>query len=79
MQKWLAAVAILCLGPAAAGQSGSAVRKQRERELALVQHLRRHLMDPGDGLALAADRRDLQRMRARALQRRNLPRRPVWR
>jgi hypothetical protein len=67
MRKWLAAVAILCLGPAAAGQSDSAVREQRERELALVQHLRRHLMDPGDGLALAADRRDLQRMRARAV------------
>jgi hypothetical protein len=67
MQKWLAAVAILCLGPAAAGQSDSAVREQRERELALVQHLRRHILDPGDGLALAADRRDLQRMRATAV------------
>jgi hypothetical protein len=55
---------MLCLGVGLLAQSDSAVREQRERELALAQHLRRHLADPGDGLALAADRRDLQRIRA---------------
>ena len=38
--------------------------EQRQRELVLVRHLREHVGDPGDGLALAADRRDLQRLRA---------------
>jgi hypothetical protein len=64
MRKWLVAVVIACTGLRVAAQPDQAVREQRERELALVQHLRRHLMDPGDGLALAADRRDLQRIRA---------------
>ena len=67
MRKWLTAVAILCLAPGVAAQTDTAVREQRDRELALVQHLRRHLVDPGDGIALAADRRDLQRMRASTL------------
>jgi hypothetical protein len=48
-------------------QPEAAVGEQRERELALVQHLHRHVLDPGDGLALAADRRDLQRMRVGAI------------
>ena len=64
MRKWFAAVALVCAGTGLVAQSELATREQRERELALVQHLRRHLMDPSDGLALAADRRDLQRMRA---------------
>lgn len=38
--------------------------EQRQRELVLVRHLRQHVADPGDGLALAADRRDLQRLRS---------------
>ena len=38
--------------------------EQRQRELLLVRHLRQHVADPADGLALAADRRDLQRLRA---------------
>lgn len=67
MRKWLAAVAIVYAAAALGAQTESPVREQREHELALVQHLRRHLRDPGDGLALAADRRDLQRMRAGAL------------
>jgi len=67
MRKSLAAVAIVCVTSGVLAQPESAVREQRERELALVQHLRRHLMDPGDGLALDADRRDLQRMRAGTL------------
>ena len=37
------------------------VREQAERELALVRHLRRHVLDPSDGISLASDRRDLQR------------------
>jgi hypothetical protein len=38
--------------------------EQRQREVALVRHLRQHVADPDDGLALAADRRDLQRLRS---------------
>ena len=38
--------------------------EQRQRELVLVRHLRQHVANPADGLALAADRRDLQRLRA---------------
>ena len=38
------------------------VLEQRQREIALVRHLRQHVADPQDGLALAADRRDLQRL-----------------
>jgi len=37
------------------------IREQAERELALVRHLHRHVLEPSDGLALAADRRDLLR------------------
>ncbi len=37
------------------------IREQAERELALVRHLHRHVLDPSDGLSVAADRRDLQR------------------
>jgi hypothetical protein len=37
------------------------VREQAERELALVRHIHRHVRHPSDGLALAADRRALQR------------------
>ena len=70
-------VGLVCLaldgdapGAAVVGQQpDAAVREQRERELALVQHLRRHVADPGDGLSLAADRRDLLRMRAGAIVR----------
>jgi len=53
---------VLLAGPVSA-QTPSPVREQRERELALVAHIHRHVVSPGDGLALAADRRDLQRMR----------------
>jgi len=53
---------VLLAGPVFA-QTPSPVREQRERELALVSHIHRHVVSPGDGLALAADRRDLQRMR----------------
>ena len=38
--------------------------EQRQRELVLVRHLRQHVANPADGLALAADRRDLQRLRS---------------
>jgi hypothetical protein len=38
--------------------------EQRRRELVMVRHLRQHVVNPGDGLALAADRRDLQRLRS---------------
>ena len=40
--------------------------EHRQRELVMVRHLRQHVVDPGDGLALAADRRDLQRLRSGA-------------
>jgi len=61
MRPWLPAIVLLA-GPVFA-QTPSPVREQRERELALVAHIHRHVVSPGDGLALAADRRDLQRMR----------------
>jgi hypothetical protein len=38
--------------------------EQRQREVVLVRHLRQHAADPSDGLALSADRRDLQRLRS---------------
>ena len=38
--------------------------EQRQREVLLVRHLRTHVAEPADGLALAADRRDLQRLRS---------------
>ena len=38
--------------------------EQRQREIVLVRHLRQHVADPRDGLALSADRRDLQRLRS---------------
>ena len=61
----LVLAAVLARHPATVhAQTDSPAREQRERELALAQHLRRHLRDPGDGLALAADRRDLLRIRA---------------
>ena len=59
----------LCLVIAAAApQSGPSpiILEQRQRELVMVRHLRQHVVDPGDGLALAADRRDLQRLRSGA-------------
>jgi hypothetical protein len=58
---------VACAAVSVLAQADVAVREQRERELALVQHLHRHVLDPGDGLGLAADRRDLQRMRAGAI------------
>jgi hypothetical protein len=61
MRRGLLAIVLLA-GPAFA-QAASPMREQRERELALVRHIHRHIVAPGDGLALAADRRDLQRMR----------------
>jgi len=61
MRHWVLAIVLLA-GPVFA-QTPSPVREQRERELALVAHIHRHVVSPGDGLALAADRRDLQRMR----------------
>lgn len=50
----------------AAAQPSAPLREQRERELALVRHIHRHIVRPGDGLALAADRRDLERARVGA-------------
>ena len=67
MRTPLIVLALWCAGASVLAQSDVAQREQRERELALVQHLHRHVLDPGDGLALAADRRDLQRMRAGAI------------
>lgn len=40
------------------------VLEQRQREILLVRHLRQHMADPQDGLALAADRRELQRLKS---------------
>ncbi len=58
----VAALAIVAGAVILAAQGADAIRDQRERELALVRHVRLHLADPGDGLALAADRRDLDRL-----------------
>lgn len=54
----------MCAAPAAAQGPSSILLEQRQREVVMVRHLRQHVVDPGDGLALAADRRDLQRLRS---------------
>jgi hypothetical protein len=55
----------VCAGVVTLAQGPSPILlEQRQRELLLVRHLRQHVADPADGLALAADRRDLQRLRA---------------
>src|SRR3954465_15972305 len=56
-----AVLAIVAAVSAAAPVPVDVVREQAERELALVRHVHRHVVEPSDGLALAADRRDLQR------------------
>src|SRR5690606_23494601 len=58
----VALIAIVAGVVITAAQGANAIREQRERELVLVRHVRQHLADPGDGLALAADRRDLDRL-----------------
>lgn len=55
------ALAIVGLVSTAPQVPADVVRDQAERELALVRHIHRHVLDPSDGLALAGDRRDLQR------------------
>jgi hypothetical protein len=61
---------VIVMGLACAGAEGLTqgpspiLLEQRQREVALVRHLRQHVADPADGLALAADRRDLQRLRS---------------
>lgn len=58
-------IAAVCAGVAVPAQAPSAILlEQRQREVVLVRHLRQHVADPGDGLALSADRRDLQRLRS---------------
>lgn len=54
---------VIAAGSPQAGPS-PILLEQRQRELVMVRHLRQHAVDPGDGLALAADRRDLQRLRS---------------
>ncbi len=55
----------MCAGEVSLAQGPSPILlEQRQREVTLVRHLRQHVADPADGLALAADRRDLQRLRA---------------
>ena len=56
-----AVLAIVAVVSTAAQVPVDVIREQAERELALVRHLHRHVLDPSDGLALSADRRDLQR------------------
>jgi hypothetical protein len=56
----LLSVVALC---AQAGPS-PIILEQRQRDLVMVRHLRQHTTDPGDGIALAADRRDLMRLRS---------------
>jgi hypothetical protein len=63
----MALILVLCLSLTTAGQlqgPSPILLEQRQRELVMVRHLRQHMVDPGDGLALAADRRDLQRLRS---------------
>jgi hypothetical protein len=56
---------LFALAVAPPAQAPSAILlEQRQREVVMVRHLREHVSDPGDGLALAADRRDLQRLRS---------------
>jgi hypothetical protein len=59
-----AGLLLMCVAPAAAQGPSPILLEQRQRELVMVRHLRQHVADPGDGLALAADRRDLQRLRS---------------
>jgi hypothetical protein len=56
-----AALAIVAVVSTASQVPTDVIRGEAERELALVRHLHRHVLEPSDGLALAADRRDLQR------------------
>ena len=69
MSSWLRAVVIVacevCASEVCRAQGPSPILlEQRQRELVLVRHLRQHVANPADGLALAADRRDLQRLRS---------------
>jgi hypothetical protein len=59
-----AGLLLMSVAPAAAQGPSPILLEQRQRELVMVRHLRQHVVDPGDGLALAADRRDLQRLRS---------------
>jgi hypothetical protein len=54
----------VCAMPARAQAPSPILIEQRQRELVMVRHLRQHAIDPSDGLALSADRRDLQRLRS---------------
>ena len=56
-----AVLAVVAVVSTAAQVPVDVIREQAERELALVRHLHRHVLEPSDGLALSADRRDLQR------------------
>jgi hypothetical protein len=67
IDRRLLVLATLCTAQTTAGaQAGPSpiLVEQRQRELVMVRHLRQHVVNPGDGLALAADRRDLQRLRS---------------
>jgi hypothetical protein len=67
LRDFVIVMGLVCAGAEAVtlAQAPSAILlEQRQREVALVRHLRQHVVDPADGLALAADRRDLQRLRA---------------
>lgn len=61
MRTALGVLVVLGIATATVAQPTAPVREQRERELALVRHIRRHVLTPGDGLAMAGDRRDLER------------------
>ena len=59
-----AGLVLMSVGAATAEGQSTILLEQRQREIVMVRHLREHVVHPGDGLALAADRRDLQRLRS---------------
>ena len=59
-----AGLLLMAVATATAQGPSAILLEQRQREVVMVRHLRQHVVDPGDGLALAADRRDLQRLRS---------------
>ena len=64
MKSLLVVLVLTALASAQSPPPSLILVEQRQREVVLVRHLRSHIVDPSDGLALSADRRDLQRLRS---------------
>jgi hypothetical protein len=64
MKSLILSLSVAAVALAQSPPPSPALVEQRQREVVLVRHLRQHVADPSDGLALSADRRDLQRLRS---------------